>query len=154
MHGYTFRFAMLLKVRQAVRDQRRQALAEVMQAEQLLTHRLLALDEELIGLRNDATDATAPGPIVVQRVIDMGRYQESLLARRRTLKQELTELLCEVDRRQQALLAAETELKAMEKLQDRQHIIHAEHQQRLQEREMDEIALRPFVGPEIEDAAA
>ena len=154
MHGYTFRFAMLLKVRQAVRDQRRQALAEVMQAEQLLAHRLLALDEELIGLRNDTADAAGPGPIVIERVIDMSRYQESLLARRRALKMELTDLLCEVDRRQQALVAAETELRAMEKLQDRQHAIHAEHQQRMQAREMDEIALRPFVDPEVEDAAA
>jgi len=145
MHGHTFRFAMLLKVRQAVRDQRRQALAEVMHAEQLLTHRLLALDDELIGLNVQTQDANRPGPIVVQRLIDVGRYQDSLLSRRRALKQELAELLLEVDRRQQALLAAETELKAMEKLQDRQQTIHAEHQQRMQARELDEVALRSRV---------
>lgn len=146
MQGHTFRFAMLLKVRQAVRDQRRQALAEVMQAEQRVTHRLLALDEELIGLKDSATDAIGPGPLVVQRLIDMSRYQDSLIVRRRTLKQELADLLCEVERRQKALLAAETELKAMEKLQDRQLTIHAEHQQRLQDREMDEVASRSPVG--------
>jgi flagellar export protein FliJ len=139
MHNHTFRFAMLLKVRQAVRDQRRQALAEVLQAEQLLTHRLLALDEEIIGLEKESPGA---GPIVVQRLIESNRYHDSLLARRRTLKLELTDLLQEVDRRQQSLLAAETELKALENLQDRQQSIHAEHQQRLQAREMDEVALR------------
>lgn len=145
MQTHTFRFTMLLKVRRAVRDQRRQALAEVMQAEQLLTHRLLALDEQLIELRQDAAAASGPGPMVVHRLVEVGRYQDTLLSRRRELKQELVDLLAEVDRRQQALAAAETELKAMEKLQDRQQVLHAEHQQRLQTRELDEVALRSHV---------
>jgi len=132
MHGHTLRLTMLLKVQQAIRDQRRQALAEVLKQEQLLTHRLLALDEELIGRRLATEDIAGPTPVVIQRWLESDGCDSALIARRGVLKRELGELLAEVDRRQQALLAAETELRAMENLHDQQGSIHVEHQQCLQ----------------------
>jgi len=131
MHGHTLRWTMLLKVRQAVRDQRRQALAEIMKQEQLLTHRLLALDEELIELERSFEGTAAFEPVVAQRRLDTKAFESSLASRRRALKQELSQLLGEVDRHQQALLAAETELKAMENLHAQQ-VPQAGHQHRLQ----------------------
>jgi hypothetical protein len=134
MHGHTLRLTMLLKVRQAIRDQRRQALAEVLRQEQLLTHRLLALDEELIGRRTAVEEEDSSRTLVVQRRLEAESRENSLIARRGALKRDLGELLQEVDRRQQALLAAETELRAMENLHDQQSTVHAADQHCMQSR--------------------
>lgn len=140
MRRFQFRLATVVRLREAVRDERRAQLADALAVQ-------ATLEEKLEGLQRDLDEArrlqTAPvGPVNVDRLLTGERYEVQLLAEQQTLKVQLSKVLTEVARRRAALVAADQDVRALEKLRASQHEAWRLDSDRELMRELDEAAGR------------
>lgn len=146
MRNFHFRLATLLRMHEAARDQRRAELAEAFRAEEMLRARLAELRADLAGLKEDCRRRAQPGVVEIDRLIDSQRYEFLLLAQCETLKQQAVSLAAEIERRREALIAADREVRALEKLREKQRLEHRRQEERLEVKLLDEVAARGHGG--------
>lgn len=142
MTNFKFRLQPLMKLREAERDRCREELAEAYQAEQILADRQEAIRKQIEHAKQLARRGSQPGSIAVDGLLDTHRYElglatqlQHLLVQRETVREE-------TERRREALVAANRELRILEKLRERGEIEFRRKQERLEVRQQDEIALR------------
>lgn len=146
MPAYKFRLATLMKLRESVRDERRAFLAEAYEAERILLERLHEVEETLSALRNGLRSAMGPGTIDVDRLIESQRYELMLKAHVSQMNQQRKMLEEEIERRRQALMLADRDVRVLEKLRERQLEEHRQ-QENLQEiKRLDEVGSRRRLG--------
>jgi flagellar FliJ protein len=143
MAKFTFRLETLLKLRMAERDQRRIALAETLTLVERVVRRIDALDKELRAVAK--AQAVRPGVVDVDRLMSADRYAVALRQDRAECEQEQLALEAEVAARRAALVAADQEARALEKLREKQHAQFEAEAERRQQRELDEIAARATI---------
>jgi len=119
MTRFRFRLASVLKLREAARDERR---------------------AELAGLRGEWRAAAGPGVVDVDRLLDGQRYELLLRAYRRQIDAQRSMLAPEIERRRQAVVQANREVRVLEKLRDRQAQRHRAEEERQLTKQLDEIA--------------
>lgn len=135
-----FRLATLLKLRLDERDRRRNDLAQAMEAERVLQTRLADLDQEIAAVRANSA-ATKLGPINVDDLLQSNRYELMLRAQRKGLEGQIAQVRAEIERRRQALVEADRNVRVLEKLRERQLEAAAAEELRLEAKSFDEIAL-------------
>lgn len=148
MTEFRFRLASLMRLRESERDERREALAQAYRADQMLQQQQEAVQVELQENQRQVQQCAAPGPILVERLLGRHRYELVLQAQLRQLARQRQTIAAEIERRRQALVEADRELKILEKLRDRHYQEFVFQQQKLEMRELDEIALRRAVRQE------
>jgi flagellar export protein FliJ len=141
MGKYQFRLATLRKVRQAARDQRRSALAEAFRAEELLTAKRAELAAEAAELRDAQRSAIGERYLDVNRLLEAQRYELLLKARGEELAKQSALVAAEIERRRQSLVAADRDVRVLDRLDERHRREHERHQARLESRQLDECAL-------------
>jgi flagellar export protein FliJ len=144
MPPFRFRLATLLRLREANRDEKRLLLADAQRAEQIVTDRIVDIDRQLAGIRGASADASQPGPVNVDTLMEMQRYELLLKAERSTAEQQRQVVAAEVLRRRETLLAADREVRVLEKLREGQQQRHRQEEDRLDHKRLDEIALRGY----------
>jgi flagellar export protein FliJ len=140
MPKYKFRLETLRKVRQSRRDERRLSLAEAFQAEALLVERqaeLMAEQNELRALQRSATSARF---LNVNRLLEAQRYELVLKSRGQEITNQRALLETETERRRQALVEADREVRALDLLDERQRSEHQRHASRTEHKQLDETA--------------
>jgi flagellar FliJ protein len=148
MSKFRFRLASLLRIREAARDEQRNRLAEALRAEEVLSQRLDELASELVDLHGQYRQAKQTRVLDVDRLIDVQRYELVLLTQEQVLRQQAEALAQEVDRRRQALMAADQEVRMLEKLRETQAARHRAGDERQEGKQMDEVAARVAAGRE------
>lgn len=141
MAKYKFRLETVQKVREARRDQQRVALAEAFRAEQVLASHRAELAREETELRELQRAAKAGRYLDVNRLLEAQRYELVLKARELELARQQALLADETERRRQALVEADREVRVLELL-DQRH--QREHQRRERQRgikQLDEAAV-------------
>jgi flagellar protein FliJ len=140
-----FRLATLSRLREAVRDERRRLLAETLRSADAIVARRGEIDRELAELKR--RQAWPAGTVDVNRLLDSDRYEALLRIEREHLDQRRETLEIEIEKRRDALLAADRDVRALELLYD----IHERRQMAEEERrsmkELDEVAERRVVAP-------
>ena len=144
MPTFQFRLASLLRLHEATRDECRAHLAEAFRAEELLNNRLGELEQALAALKHECRQGSRPGTVDVDRLIDSQRYEFVMLAERATLRQQGEMLAAEIERRREALVAADREVRILEKLRETQRQQHQRDQQRREVKLLDEVAARSY----------
>ena len=142
MKRFQFRLSSVQKLREATRDERRQTLAQAYEAERLLAEQRAALAAELVGLRKDAKSGSTPGQVNVDKLLDVHRYEMVLQAQTVAMQRQQGQLVEEIERRRQALFAADQEVRVLEKLRSRRLAEHQLQLQRLESKQLDEVASR------------
>jgi flagellar export protein FliJ len=137
-----FRLATLLKLREATRDERRGALAEAFRAEAVLAENIRGVDEELASLAGDYRQATLPGRIDVDRLLDHQRREALLAAQKSEYLRQRELVLAEVERRREALAQADRDVRMLEKLREKQALADAEDAARAAAKQLDEFAVQ------------
>jgi flagellar protein FliJ len=142
MTRFHFRLATLLRLRESTRDECHVQLAEVQQAEAALGEQLIRLQAEQEHLQHECRTAGGPGPIDLRRLLEAQRYAATLRDREGQLHQERKALGAEIDRRRQALLEADRDVRTLEKLRENQaqSSRHAEYWR--EGKQLDEVALQ------------
>jgi flagellar export protein FliJ len=143
MSQFQFRLDPLLRLRESVRDEKRSELAEAFRAEEALRQRIQELELELSQLKSVYRRCGLPGTVDVDRLIDAQRYELLMAAQRQSLAQHEQSLAQEIERRREALVAADREVRVLEKLRETKQQAHRLDQERLDVKRLDEVANRP-----------
>ncbi len=144
MAKFRYRLATLLRLREAVRDQRREALAEAYRVDELLSVQLARLADEIGSLSEQCRRAAGPGIVNVDRLLEAQRYELALRARQRQLHEQQRNVAEEIERRREALTEADREVRVLEKLRQRQAARHQYEENRREVKLLDEVAQRQF----------
>ncbi len=140
MAGFTFRLASLLRLRASRRDECRAALAEAYRVDEVLARQLEGLDRELDALRKFCRLKVSPGAVDVDRLVEAQRYELVARAQQRQIAQQRQTVAAEIERRRQALVEADREVRILEKLRQRQAEEHRREEERREARRLDEVA--------------
>lgn len=142
MKPFRFRLATLLRLREAARDDRRARLAEALQALDLLDAQRADVDAQLAAARAEHQQAAAPGAIDIDRLVAGHRHQVLLAAHRAQLDEQARKVTEEADRRRESLVAADREVRVLEKLRESQALRHRQEAETVLNKQLDEIASR------------
>jgi flagellar FliJ protein len=140
MAKFKFRLATLLRLREATRDERRAELAEAYRADDLLREHLRRVGRELSWLQGRCRQVAGPGTVDVDRLVEAQRYEVTLRAQESRLTGQRDAIGAEIDRRRQALLAADRDVRLLEKLRQKQAQRHHQEESRREIKELDEVA--------------
>jgi flagellar protein FliJ len=151
MPPFRFRLTTLLRLRENVRDERRQQFSAAQRAEDIVAARIAELDAELGNLREHCQTASRAGPINVDQLLAAGRYEMTLQAEKQTAQTQRAAVAAEVERRRQTLVEADREVKTLDKLQEQQLVKHRAEENRRDIKQLDAMALQ-LAGPK-EDAS-
>jgi len=146
MSRYQFQLETLRKLRQRHRDERSVKLAEAFRAEQILTDRRNELDQEIAELRSHQRAIVESGNINTTQLLESQRYQASLESQVQVMSQQASTLNEEIERRREALVEADREVRVLDKLDERRQAEHTLEQQRDEAKVLDEIGLRRHGG--------
>ncbi len=141
MARFRFSLATVLRLREATRDERRGQLAEAYQAEQKLRDRRESVEQELADLKALSGHA-ATGAVDIDRLLAASRFEAILQAEIGVIRQHENNLAPEVERRRQALVVADRDVRVLEKLADRQRERHRQAEDNALVKQLDEIAGR------------
>ena len=140
MAKFKFRLATLLRLREATRDERRTELAEAYRAEDLLREHQERVGQELSWLLAQCRKVAGPGTVDVDLLVETQRYELTLRAQQSQLATQCEAVGAEIDRRRQALLAADRDVRLLEKLREKQARRHRQEENRREVKELDEVA--------------
>jgi|SRR3954469_9238856 flagellar FliJ protein len=138
---FRFRLETLLRLRLAERDQRRAELAKALRAEELLRGEERTLEDQQIEAAARSRQLKSPGAANVDALLEIHRYEAVLAAQRRLLKQQIAQVEVETERRRQALVEADRQLRVLEKLRERQADIWKKETEREAVKQFDELAI-------------
>lgn len=144
MAKFKFRLEALLKLREADRQQRRVELAEAFQVEQLLAEQAAQLQQDIHEAEMRSRVSAAPGRVDVDQLRDAKRYRLVLESQRAVVRQRAEQLATEVQRRRDALAAADKEVRIIERLRQKrldEHTAAELHRELLQ---LDEVAVQQW----------
>lgn len=149
MAKFRFRLATLLRLREAVRDERRAQLAEAYLLDRQLLDRKAALEQEIAATKQTNQRTSAAGPLDVDRLVQAHRYELILQSEVGVLENQRNVLAAEIEKRRQALVAAETEVRILEKLREKQQARHREEEALADMKSLDELASRRHQWEEV-----
>ncbi len=142
MPKFQFRLKTLLAMHRSTRQERRAQLAEGLAAERGLELARSNVERELAEQGQSSAGSAGRRSIDVERLSAADRYRKVLRARLATMAQDTAALAIEIDARQQALAAAEREVRVLDKLRERQHEQFRYEQTRREINAADEVATR------------
>ncbi len=142
MTRFTFRLQPLMKLREAHRDRCREDLAHAYRADQILQERQEAARQEIAETKRQARCQSEPGRVEVESLLNVHRYELILSSQLQQLAAQRQKIAVEIERRRQVLVEADRELRILEKLRERHALEFQQAEEKVELRQMDEIALR------------
>lgn len=142
MSKFKFRLATLLRLRETARDQRRSQLAEAYEAEEILRQHQKHVGDQIDDLMRQCREVSGPGELNLDHLLNARRYEVTLRLEQQDLSEKHKAVLAEVERRREALVAANRDVRVLELLRDRQREQHLEEERIRQIKELDEVAGR------------
>jgi flagellar FliJ protein len=139
MPRFHFRLHGLLSLREAARDEKRAHLAQAWEAAEKLRVEAERLDQDLVDLRDMAL-AASRGTVQVDRLVEAHRYELLLRAQQQHLAGQRQLVDAEVEKRRQALVEADQEVRVLEKLREAQLERHRKAEERIEMKRLDEVA--------------
>ncbi len=142
MAGFTFRLEPILKLRMTARDRCRESLAAAYHAEQIIQQQLEAVRQTIRQSERMRRRLSNPGHINVDRLLDTHRYEMTLESQVTEMERKRSQVQAEIQRRREALVEADREVRLMEKLRAKKQFAYRQREAKTEIRELDEVALR------------
>ncbi|HEU5432966.1 MAG TPA: flagellar export protein FliJ [Thermomicrobiales bacterium] len=146
MARFQFRLAALQRLREAARDERRAQLAEVFRLAESLAEQKRQIVENLREVVRSR--AVSAGVVDVEKLLAATRYEAVLMVEQAQLERQAAAVAVEIEKRREALVAADRDVRALEKLREAQQARHRAEQEQKSIKQLDEAALRAFGGEE------
>ena len=146
MARFQFRLAALQRLREAARDERRAQLAEVFRLAESLAEQKRQVVENLRDVARSR--AVSSGAVDVEKLLAATRYEAVLMVEQAQLERQAAAVGVEIEKRREALVAADRDVRALEKLRETQQARHRAEQEQKSIKQLDEAALRAFGGEE------
>ena len=142
MPRFVFRLATLLRLREVARDQRRGELAEAQRADDLLRARQEGLAAEWLELQQVQRARACEEALDVDWHMDSQRYQMTMLVEQQQIAADRQRVGQEIEKRRQALVDADREVRVLERLRELQGERHRAEEERREMKQIDETAGR------------
>ncbi len=142
MSTFRFRLTTSLRLRESARDERRARLAEALTAEAKLLARREQLAAEIHA--SEQVQRTSLGEVDVDRLMARHRYEMVMKAEHHALGEQQATVAAEIEKRREALLFADREVRVLEKLREKQTERHALGEAAIASKEADELASRQW----------
>jgi flagellar export protein FliJ len=139
MNQFRFRLQNIQKLRQRLRDEAADALQQAQLAIDTLNSEVMALTDELSG-QAELQAQVSRTIIDTQRVLESQRYQLHLLGNIQSLREKVSLVQQEHERRRQTLIQREQDVRALERLRDAQQRQWQHTQSVRQQHRLDEWA--------------
>ncbi|MDR1385373.1 MAG: hypothetical protein LBJ67_16220 [Planctomycetaceae bacterium] len=139
---FRFRLKPLQKIRENVRQERQAELAKALEAEAIVREKLESIQHEIAATKADGRKFASGGMVNVDFLIGLRRHEAFLLAQKADVQNRLEQVLAEVERRRQAVIEMDKEVKILEKLHDVQKEKYDAAMTAKEIVSMDEIALQ------------
>jgi flagellar FliJ protein len=149
MAKFRFRLASVLRLRESARDEKRAKLAEAYAALQKLEDRRRELLEESRQLAQWQIGASSGTSLNVDRILDAQRYQGVLQTELHVVGQQKSAVESEAEKRREALVAADQDVKVLEKLREHQFARFTQELAAQQMKQLDEVAARRHYPEEV-----
>ncbi len=140
MAKFKFRLATLQQIRESARDQRRAELAQAYHADELLEQQQEELRRESGELAQKMRQSAGKGQVDIEQLLSTQRYEVVLRWQEQQLRQQREAVAEEIERRREALVHANRQVRVLEKLHDRQLERHREEEARQHAKQLDEVA--------------
>ncbi|WP_442507549.1 flagellar export protein FliJ [Novipirellula sp. SH528] len=140
---YEFRFESILDLRQRERDEMGGLVGEANMAIAKIDQQIQDLEQERQSLRNEDAQSRL-GDVAVDRLLARGRFDLQLQAEINGLLQTRAKLEEELERRQQKLRDAETEVKKFQRMRELDRHEYQQEMIRREQMEIDEMNNRRF----------
>jgi flagellar protein FliJ len=154
MAGFIFRLTVLLRLRESRRDECRTALAEAYRVDDVLAKQIEGLEREFDALRRFCRLKASPGTVDVNRLVEAQRYELVTRAQQRRLAEQRQQVAAEIERRRQALVEADREVRVLEKLRERQADQYRRDEELREVKRLDEVATQQTFRQQQEAAQA
>jgi len=140
---FKFRLEPLIKIRKDTLQERQSELAQAYDARNILEGYLKEIERQLLEGTATAREMMQPGQAVnVDHLLGLRRQEMFLRANQDDLKQKAQIIDEEIERRRDAVIEANKELKIVEKLKEKRYEKYLAEEKRADTKEMDEIAGR------------
>jgi flagellar protein FliJ len=136
----SFRLGTLLKLNEHARDQRQRMLADALHADSLLQQRIDQVQMELDQVKQQTSELVKQSTINPDAWGDQQRYRWILQSQKVQLLDQQGNLQQEIERRKQALMESDREVKKLEKMRERDVEQQRQHQLMVQQKELDDLA--------------
>jgi flagellar FliJ protein len=140
MARFIFRLTALLRLRESRRDECRAALAEAYRVDELLKGQFDGFSRELDALREFCRRKASPGSVNIDQLVEAQRYELVARAQQRKIAQQREAVAAEIERRRQALVEADREVRILEKLRENQAGQHRRAEEYQDAKRLDEVA--------------
>jgi flagellar export protein FliJ len=140
MKKFHFRLATLMRVREATRDECRAQLAEALRVQAALDDQAQELERTMREARE--SHRTPRGQVNVDRLMDAERYEIMLLVERKKLEAQQENVSKEVEKRRQALIWADQDVRVLERLRESETVQWRQSAERETMQQLDELAGR------------
>ncbi|MCA9240536.1 MAG: flagellar export protein FliJ [Planctomycetales bacterium] len=144
MPPFNFRLQPIRRLREARRDELRGQLADAHRAAEVLADQRRQIADELADIRRLQGDAAKRRLLNVNQMMESQRYALVLEGQEAALREKAKLVESEIERRRQAVVEAEREVKALDKLEEKQRLKHQHESQRLEAKLLDEVAVTGF----------
>lgn len=148
MARFRFRLQTLRRLRETYRDEQRARLATAFEAERILAEQRQLVAVEIVGLGEARRRLMQQSALDVNQLLASQRYQLTLEAHSRALAGQAEKLAAEVERRRQAVVEADREVRVLDKLEERQRLEHRKAAARAEAKLLDEVATTRWEAPE------
>ena len=142
--SFQYRFATILQLRRRQRDEVGSAVGQAHQAIRRVDEQVEAIQRERMMLRQNSQQQRS-GAVSVDGLLVQGRYDLQLQAQLQSLAKTRGELLQELQRRQHALVAAESEVRRFEKLEEKDRNVFVQAMLRRQQAEADDASASRYI---------
>ncbi len=140
MPPFRFRLQTLQRLREAARDACREQLADALRVDDLLRTEQERLDGDVRTART--LQAVPAGRIDVDRLLEAQRFETAVLGEVRRIVEQRAGVAEEIERRREALVEADREVKVLEKLKAARRAEHDRAAERAEMKRLDEAAGR------------
>lgn len=135
--NFKYRFATILQLRRRQRDEVGAAVGQAHEAIRRVDEQSQTIQRERLAIRESSKQQRL-GAVSVDGLLVQGRYDMQLQAQLQTLEKTRGDLIQELQRRQQALVAAEAEVRRFEKLEEKDRQSFRDAQLRREQAEADD----------------
>lgn len=150
MAAFQFRLESLLALREADRQQRRIELAEAFKADNVLRQQAIQLRQDIHEAEKQSRVISSPGRVQVDKVLDIHRHKLMLKSQIGVLYQKQELIQAEIERRREALAAADRDVRVLEKLRERKLKEHTAKEFQSELKQLDEVAVQRWNRSELD----
>ncbi len=140
MAKFRFRLETVQRIREAEREEKQLALAQAHRAQQELQRMIAEVQQQIVEIRHRYASQAQPGPMNVDQLLSAHRYELGLQSQAQALAEKDQMLAAETDRRREALVEADRQVRVLERLRELHRARHLREEQRRENQRLDEVA--------------